>query len=286
MATKQRKDRGHSRAVTNETRQAIEGFHLNRNNQHLSFASIFRHVKKQLTEKGLPYPQYRTTCRILSGIPKSMKTLAHKGSKAYKQQFDLLYMRESKYPNEIWQTDHCELDLMLLNQKGAPQRPWLSIVFDDHSRCVAGYELSFLYPSILKTALALRQSIWNKKDPNWTVCGIPSTLYTDHGSDFTSHHVEQVCAALKINLIFSQVAEPRGRGKIERFFLTLNQLLLCELPGYLAAKSKPSLCLAELDALLRPFIIQYNPNRTLSNRRRTQNTLGTKWIFAANAQQH
>jgi transposase InsO family protein len=30
------------------------------------------------------------------------------------------------------------------------------------------------------------------------VCGIPQVLYTDHGSDFTSRHIEQVCVDLKI----------------------------------------------------------------------------------------
>jgi len=33
-------------------------------------------------------------------------------------------------------------------------------------------------------------------------------------------------------LIFSLPGVPRGRGKIERFFETVNQLLLCAQPGY------------------------------------------------------
>ncbi len=57
-------------------------------------------------------------------------------------------------------------------------------------------------------------------------------LYSDHGSDFTSRHLEQVAADLKIRLINSTVARPRGRGKIERFFDSLAQVLLSRLPGY------------------------------------------------------
>ncbi len=146
-----------------------------------------------------------------------------------------------------------------MNSQKKPHRPWLTIIFDDYSRGIAGYELSFLAPSSMKTALCLRMAIWRKKEPLWTIGGIPDTLYTDHGSDFTSAHIEQVCIDLKINLIFSQVGQPRGRGKIERFFLTLNQRLLCELPGYLKNKNKtPRLTLAELDALIRQFIMEYN----------------------------
>ncbi len=114
----------------------------------------------------------------------------------------------------------------------------------------------------MKTALCLRMAIWRKKEPKWIIYGIPSTLYTDHGSDFTSAHIEQVCIDLKINLIFSQIAQPRGRGKIERFFLTLNQKILCELPGYTKSKNKtPQWTLAELDPVLRQFIIEYNHSK-------------------------
>ena len=103
---------------------------------------------------------------------------------------------------------------------------------DDYSRAIAGYELSFLSPSAIKTSLCLYHAIWRKKEPQWSICGIPSVLYTDHGSDFTSQHIEQVCVDLKIQLIFSQIGEPRGRGRIERFFRTLNQMLISELEGY------------------------------------------------------
>jgi putative transposase len=100
---------------------------------------------------------------------------------------------------------------------------------------VAGFMVAFEAPSALHTALALRPAIWRKPEPTWQVCGIPGILYTDHGSDFTSQHLEQVCADLKIQAIFSQVGQPRGRGRIERFFNTVNQVLLARLPGYAPA---------------------------------------------------
>jgi putative transposase len=100
---------------------------------------------------------------------------------------------------------------------------------DDYSRAVAGYFLSFEEPSTLHTSLALRQAIWRKEDPRWIVCGIPDVLYTDNGSDFTSQHLEQVGADLKIRLVFSIPGMPRGRGRIERFFSTVNEMFLCEL---------------------------------------------------------
>jgi DNA invertase Pin-like site-specific DNA recombinase len=110
----------------------------------------------------------------------------------------------------------------------------------------------------LQTALALRRAIWRKEDAAWTVCGIPDVLYTDHGSDFISRHIEQVCAELKIRLVFSLPGQPRGRGRIERFFGTINTRCLAALPGYIAHDGgvpEPGISLIELGAVLRRFII-------------------------------
>jgi len=125
---------------------------------------------------------------------------------------------------------------------------------------VTGYFLSFDAPCALQTALTLHQAIWRKSDPAWAVCGIPQILYTDHGSDFISKHIEQVCAGLKIRLVFSTVGVPRGRGRIERFFSTVNQLLLCTLPGYSPAGSsgvKPVLRIDALDQAFLAFVLQH-----------------------------
>jgi putative transposase len=102
---------------------------------------------------------------------------------------------------------------------------------DDSSRAIASFRLSLEAPSAIQTALALRQAMWRKALPNWKIPGIPATFYTDHGSDFTSAHLEQVSADLAMSLVFSEPGIPRGRSKLERFFRTVNQRLLGGLPG-------------------------------------------------------
>lgn len=144
-----------------------------------------------------------------------MILLGREGSKVYRQQYDLLHIRSAEKPNELWQADHVLLDFDILNSRNRLQKPWLTVVIDDCSRAICGYELSFISPSAKKTSLCFRHAMWRKSDPHWEILGVPDTLYTDHGSDFTSRHIEQVCIDLKIKLIFSQVGQPRGRGKIE-----------------------------------------------------------------------
>lgn len=136
-------------------------------------------------------------------------------------------------------------------------RPWLTVIVDDHSRAIAGYFLSLDAPSALNTALALRQAIWRKPNPEWIVSGIPEQLYVDNGSDFISEHIEQACIALKIRLIHSLPGRPRGRGKIERLFRTINDMFLPDLPGHLIAGkplSAPVLTLDELRARFEAFV--------------------------------
>ncbi|WP_216868697.1 DDE-type integrase/transposase/recombinase [Streptomyces brasiliscabiei] len=90
----------------------------------------------------------------------------------------------------------------MIAPSGRPVRPWLTVVEDDYSRAIAGYAVNLGAPSALNTALALRQAIWRKPDPAWHICGIPAVFYIDHGSDFTSAHMEQAAAGLDIRLVF------------------------------------------------------------------------------------
>jgi putative transposase len=136
------------------------------------------------------------------------------------------------------------------------------VIIDDYSRTIASFRVGFEAPSALGTALALRQGIWRKQDPHWQICGIPDVFYTDHGSDFTSDHLKQVAVDLKMQLVFSTVGEPRGRGRVERFFETVNQLCLSDLPGYRPSDSPlgtplptPVLTLAQLEERLQDFFL-------------------------------
>lgn len=159
-----------------------------------------------------------------------------------------MFRHRAERPNATWQADHTELDILITGASGTAERPWLTVVMDDHSRAVCGYMVFAGAPSAMNTALALRQAIWRKTDPAWAMCGLPDVLYIDHGSDFTSRHLEYTAVSLKVRLIFSTVGRPQGRGKIERFFGTVNTELLSTLPGNLAPGVKapqPSLDLPQ-----------------------------------------
>ena len=255
LANKRRQDKNRRR-MEMELQQIIAGLALQKSRP--TAAAIYRQVKEIAQEKKWPVPSYSTVYDIVQAIEPALVMLAREGTKAYQQNYDLLYRREANRPNEIWQADHTLMNIWLLNDEGQSFRPWLTVVEDDYSRCIAGYFLSFKHPNTQHTSLALRQAIWRKTDPNWRICGIPEIFYSDNGGDFTSRHMEQVSADLKMQLVFSIPGMPRGRGRVERFFQTVDQLFLHQLPGY-APDGKPvtppRLNLANLGARFKDFLL-------------------------------
>jgi putative transposase len=259
LEQQQRSDKGKYRHVSQKLLHFIEGLALKR--PKLSIAAICDKANELAKILNAPNISYNTVTKIINNLPKSMIVLAQEGDKVYEETFDLLYKHEAKSSNETWQADHTLLDIYLIDISGKQVRPWLTIIIDDYSRAIAGYYLFLDAPSALQTALAFRQAIWTKNEAEWQICGIPERLYTDHGSDFTSKHIEMVCADLKIQLIFSNVGKPRGRGKIERFFNTVNQKLLCRLPGYITKNyqidTKSLLTLAQFEIQLKTFLLKH-----------------------------
>lgn len=223
-----------------------------------SIASVYRKACQVAESHQWPAPAYTTVHTIAKALDPALLALAQEGDKAYRQTFDLVHRSRAERPNAIWQVDHTELDLLVLDPPGPPARLWLTVIMDDHSRAIPGYTLNLSAPSALQTALALHQAIWRKADPGWHVCGIPEVLYVDHGTGFTSRHIEQVSIDLRIGLVHSIPGQPRGRGKVERYFVLLNQLFLPGLPGHLVGgtlAAPPGLTLAQLDATLQRFIV-------------------------------
>ena len=255
LARPTRSDAGRRR-LPSELVELIEGLGLRR--PRPSAATIHRRVAPAAAARGWPVPSTRTVRAILATLDPAMMTLAHEGPAAFRDRYELLHRHRAEAPNALWQADHTLLDVLILDSAGRPARPWLTTVIDDHSRAVAGYMAFLGAPSTLNTSLALRQAIWCKADPAWPVCGIPDVLYVDHGSDFTSGHLEQVAADLRIRLVHSAVARPQGRGKVERLFGTITRELLPELPGHLIEGkpiSAPRLSLAGLDRAIGAFIV-------------------------------
>ena len=257
-----RVDRG-TRRIAPELVEAIEALALRWPEPTAAF--IHRRVSDIACDRGLAGPSYSSVRAVIASLDPGLRTLAQHGDAAYRDQFEVVFRRNTGRPNEQWQVDHTLLDVEILDKAGNPVRPCLTIVLDDYSRGIAGYTVFIGAPTAEQTALALHQAVNRKTNPAWPLCGLPDVLYSDHGSDFTSARLERVCLDTHVRLIHSRVGVPQGRGKIERFYGTVTTELLPHLPGHIPhgtnghPSTVPTLTLRQLDGIFEQFIVtDYN----------------------------
>jgi putative transposase len=118
---------------------------------------------------------------------------------------------EFAHANQLWMADG--MHGPRLARPGAPPlRTFLLAVLDDCSRlCPHGqYYSAERLEHFLDT---LRHAVQSR--------GVPEKLYTDNGGLFTSLHLQTICARLGIQLIHHQPYQAWSKGKIERFFQTV-----------------------------------------------------------------
>lgn len=138
--------------------------------------------------------------------------------------------------------DHYRMNLFVVDEEtGLPLgRPWLSLLLDDYSRCVVGYYLGFEEPSNVSAARAIRNAIAPKDElvamvpgmvNTWGAWGLMDVLVVDNGLELHGETVEQGCSQFGIKIQYCPRKKPWYKGKVERFFRTLDQGLTSAMPG-------------------------------------------------------
>ena len=138
--------------------------------------------------------------------------------------------------------DHSRLDLIVVDDEtGLPLgRPWLTLILDEYSRYVLGYYIGFEDPSTVSIARALRNAIMPKADllkrypdiqNSWDAWGTVHTLVADNGVELHGTAVETAMDTFGMIVQFCPRRKPWYKGKIERFFGTINTGLLAGIPG-------------------------------------------------------
>ncbi|HDZ72492.1 MAG TPA: hypothetical protein ENH55_06870 [Aurantimonas coralicida] len=149
------------------------------------------------------------------------------------------------YPLHEVEVDHTLVDLSLIDKHGAYMgRAWLTILIDRHSRMIVGFSLSFNPPSWLTVMDALQMAIMPKEDVianickgrrmvtnRWDVFGAPDNLFVDRGAEFRSISMRGTEAALNMRIVDLPPGQPWLKGKIERYYGTLNTRVFHRLPG-------------------------------------------------------
>jgi putative transposase len=130
--------------------------------------------------------------------------------------------------NDVWETDHAELDINVLPLRGRRlARPWLTVIEDGFSRLVMGWALS-LQPSSAEVLVAIRERI--AIDPErgpWG--GVPQLIRFDGGREFLAQAVSRAAGELGCAALPAAPYSPHHKGKIERLHRTIGEGLIATL---------------------------------------------------------
>ena len=152
--------------------------------------------------------------------------------------------------DEVWISDHTELDFLVCDEEGKIRRRWITSFKDLRSGVWRGYHLSW-QPNSDTIALAFRNAVFGKQlyalvNGQYKSCGyitVCDTVWMDNGKDYRSKYTKQVFgktdfndAARKsvvriTNLHYTQPYHGQSKAQQERGFGVL-QTLLKSLPGY------------------------------------------------------
>ncbi len=198
-----RSDRGQQRKLSPEAVDALLA--MRRAKPDLYVVTLLRQLERQgtIAPGSVSLTTIYRTLRA-NGLDKaSMKAAGPTGpTKAF----------EVSWANQLWMTDGMWGPTTPLESGGKPIRTHLLALIDDCSRLCphAQYypgERTECFMDLFKHALLAR--------------GIPEKLYTDNGSLFRSDHLQTVCANFGIRLIHAKPYAAWSKGKIERFFRTV-----------------------------------------------------------------
>lgn len=204
LQNRPRSDRGVAKAMDPQAVQAL--IKLRRENPQFSVKSLGEELARQgileqgaisastiqrrLAEVGLDRQSLRAGSGLVGGPTKAF---------------------EVALPNLLWMAD-CMHGPTIKTGEETKERTFLFALLDDCTRLVV--HAQFYGAERLDGFLdTLRRAVQNR--------GLPDKLYTDNGSAFRSQHLAIVCANLGIRLIHAKPYHAWSKGKIERFFSTL-----------------------------------------------------------------
>ncbi len=189
---------------------------------------------------------------------------------------------DADHRNQVWQADcshlPIELDLPAV-VADAKRKVWVTAFMDCATRAIMGYAISVGSTTSDSVLVALADSI-RRTPERGPFAGAPDQIIYDNGKQYLAEAVLQAELLLGIAAAPCKPYTPEHKGKIERFFRTLKEELVLDLPfamdgpkrinGELyETKGSQKLTLIELRARLDEWIVTYNlkrPHQSLDGR--------------------
>jgi len=218
IALDDRRGGSQGRHLAEGSEQANFALALLVNRPHLGTAQVMDAMRTRWGRSELP--SYATLGRWITDQKRSEAFIAATAPDAWKGKFMVAFGSQSEgvnRPNQRWELDSTPADLLLVDGRYS-----LIGCIDVFSR-----RAKLLVSRVSKSeaiALLLRNCI-----QDW---GVPETVKTDNGKDYTSRWVTRALADLKVQQDLCPPFQPWHKPHIERFFRSFSHDLLEFLPGF------------------------------------------------------
>ena len=148
---------------------------------------------------------------------------------------------EAPLVNDLWMVDFSPGPFLHLAGQKQATATHLCAIIDDHSRVLP--HAAYYWRADTRCFHCSFQEAIRRR-------GVPRKLYTDQGGPFINDHTRVICANLSIRLLHAKPYHAWSKGKIERFFHTVQQ----DFEATLRLPGQSPATLEELNARLADWI--------------------------------
>jgi len=205
------------------------------------YRAIWKKVCKECRQLKLTEPCETTIKNYLSNLEPALKLFREgkPGIRKWDQTGKpVIRYENTTYANELWQGDHSPIRIWVRVKVFGEWKPFavhITTLLDAHTRAIPGYVVSTKYPDSWVIALTFWRAIMPKTNRSCDVCGIPTFFETDRGRDFLAEAIAATLDGLGTVHLPDPPYYPNNKGKVERFFKTLDSGCLRLLPGHMDA---------------------------------------------------
>lgn len=206
--------------------------------------AVWKQLVEECKENDVRVPGYDVVKKYIKSLPEAYKLFRQGKIGIHEWERTLcpvVRFNLTTYSNQRWQIDNSRLDIWVRVREGdrwVPAQAHICACMCAHSRTIPGFILSAKDPDAWTTALLIMFAVKEKDNQNWKNKGLPRVLQPDRGKTFLAHAVISSLACLGVVPDPDPPYYPNRKGKIERWFLTLDRGCLRILPGHMDAIGK------------------------------------------------
>lgn len=225
---------------------ADKGVRVNQRSVHHKCRAAVIALNAERERQGLPLldaPSKATVHRYIRAREDREVMVKRWGAKVGGKPFDPIRgAMDAKRILDVMVIDHTPIDCDVIDDEKRVNvgQPYLTMGIDAASRYPMGFYLGWEPPSVFTAMACLRHCVKPKtaeaaaypdvRHP-WAAFGVPNTIVCDNAWEFTKSSFPEACREVNISVVYAAIGDPGYKGIGERFFETLNDLVIHRMQG-------------------------------------------------------